>query len=63
MSTVQLTSEASEPESQFNSGIKMIVSAYETQTSLLSNEIAVLNAELEKKTQKLQKWKNYVRLC
>lgn len=53
MSTVQLTSEASEPESQFNSGIKMIVSAYETQTSLLSNEIAELNAELEKKNAKI----------
>lgn len=53
MSTVQLMSEESEPESQFNSGIKMIVSAYETQTSLLSNEIAVLNAELEKKNAKI----------
>lgn len=53
MSTVQLTSESSEPESQFNNGIKMIVSAYETQTSLLSNEISMLNAELEKKNAKI----------
>ena len=53
MSTVQLTSESSEPESQFNNGIKMIVSAYETQTNLLSNEISMLNAELEKKNEKI----------
>ena len=53
MSTVQLTSESSEPESQFNNGIKMIVSAYETQTSLLSNEISMLNSELEKKNAKI----------
>ena len=49
MSTIQLTSESSEPESQFNNGIKMIVSAYETQTTLLSNEISMLNSELEKR--------------
>lgn len=52
MSTIQLTSESSEPESQFNNGIKMIVSAYETQTTLLSNEISMLNSELERKTQR-----------
>ena len=43
MSSVQLTTESSEPEIQFNNGIKMIVSAYETQTSILSNEIEMLN--------------------
>lgn len=53
MSTIQLTSESSEPESQFNNGIKMIVSAYETQTTLLSNEISMLNSELEKKNAKI----------
>lgn len=49
MSLVQLTTESTEPEIQFNNGIKMMVSAYETQTSLLSNEISMLNSELEKK--------------
>ena len=53
MSSVQLTTESSEPEIQFNNGIKMIVSAYETQTSILSNEIEMLNVELEKKTSKI----------
>ena len=53
MSTIQLTTESSEPELQFNNGIKMIVSAYETQTSLLSNEISMLTAELEKKNSKI----------
>ena len=53
MSSVQLTTESSEPEIQFNNGIRMIVSAYETQTSILSNEIEMLNVELEKKTSKI----------
>ena len=53
MSSVQLTTESSEPEIQFNNGIRMIVSAYETQTSILSNEIGMLNAELEKKNSKI----------
>ena len=52
MSLVQLTTESTEPEIQFNNGIKMMVSAYETQTSLLSNEISMLNSELEKKNAK-----------
>lgn len=52
-SSVQLTTENGEPETQFNNGIKMIVSAYETQTNLLSNEISMLNAELEKKNAKI----------
>ena len=53
MSSVQLTTESSEPEIQFNNGIRMIVSAYETQTSILSNEIEMLNVEIEKKTSKI----------
>lgn len=53
MSLVQLTTESTEPEIQFNNGIKMMVSAYETQTSLLSNEISMLNSELEKKNAKI----------
>ena len=53
MSSVQLTTESSEPEIQFNNGIRMIVSAYETQTSILSNEIEMLNVELEKRTSKI----------
>ena len=53
MSSVQLTTESSEPEIQFNNGIRMIVSAYETQTSILSTEIEMLNVELEKKTSKI----------
>lgn len=53
MSSVQLTTESSEPEIQFHNGIRMIVSAYETQTSILSNEIEMLNVELDKKTSKI----------
>ena len=49
MSSSELCTEASSPESQFNIGIKMIVSAYETQTTLLSNEITRLTEELEKR--------------
>ena len=55
MSSSELCTEASSPESQFNIGIKMIVSAYETQTTLLSNEITRLTEELEKRNEKIKK--------
>lgn len=55
MSSSELCTEASSPESQFSIGIKMIVSSYETQTTLLSNEISRLNEELEKRNEKIKK--------
>ena len=44
MSLVQLTTESTEPEIQFNNGIKIIVSKYETQKSILSNKISKINS-------------------
>jgi hypothetical protein len=53
--TIQLTTDINDPETQFNNGIKMIISAYETQTTYLSNELSQLRADLKDKNAKLSK--------
>ena len=50
MSFIQNEStDSNDIENQFNNGIKMIVNAYETQTTFLSNEVIKLSKELEQK--------------
>ena len=39
----------SDTEMQFNKGIKMIISAYETQTEFMNNEIPKLNEKIKEK--------------
>jgi len=54
MSFIQNEStDSNDIENQFNSGIKMIVNAYETQTTYLSNEIIKLTKDLEEKQNKI----------
>ena len=45
--------EQNEPEQQFNNGIKLIISAFETQSNQLSSEITSLSSELELKNTKI----------
>ena len=54
-SSSEICTEVTDPDTQFNNGIKMIVSAYETQTSFLSNEITRLNKELSLRDSKIKK--------
>ena len=54
MSFIQNEStDSNDIENQFNNGIKMIVNAYETQTTFLSNEVVKLSKELEQKQNKI----------
>ena len=54
MSFIQNEStDSNDIENQFNNGIKMIVNAYETQTTFLSNEVIKLSKELEQKQNKI----------
>ena len=54
MSFIQNEStDSTDIENQFNNGIKMIVNAYETQTTFLSNEVIKLSKELEQKQNKI----------
>ena len=54
MSFIQNEStDSNDIENQFNNGIKMIVNAYETQTTFLSNEVIKLSKELEQKKNKI----------
>ena len=39
----------SDTEMQFNKGIKMIISAYETQTEFMNNKITELNEKIKEK--------------
>ena len=54
-SPLQSTSETSDPEIQFKTGIKIIITAYETQTTLLLTELSQLREDLKDKTTKLSK--------
>ena len=51
--TISNQTELNDPENQFNTGIKMIISAYETQMNLLSNEISSLSSEIQIKNAKI----------
>jgi len=54
MSFIQNEStDSNDIENQFNNGIKMIVNAYETQTTFLSNEVIKLSKDLEQKQNKI----------
>ena len=60
MSFIQNEStDSNDIENQFNNGIKMIVNAYETQTTFLSNEVVKLSKELEQKQNKINE--NFVK--
>ena len=59
-SSSEICTEVTDPDTQFNNGIKMIVSAYETQTSFLSNEITRLNKELSLRDSKIKKMDEYI---
>ena len=51
--TISNQTDSNDPENQFNVGIKMIISAYESQMGLLSNEISSLSAEIQSKNAKI----------
>ncbi len=54
MSEIQLnTSQSNDSENQFNTGIKMIINAFESNCHFLSSEIIRLNNELEEKNKKI----------
>ena len=54
MSEIQLnTSQSNDSENQFNTGIKMIINAFENNCHFLSSEITRLNNELEEKNKKI----------
>ena len=54
-SPLQSTPETSDPENQFKTGIKIIITAYETKTTLLLSELTQLREILKDKTTKLSK--------
>ena len=52
---LQSAPETSDPEMQFKTGIKFIITAYETKTTLLLSELSQLREALKDKTTKLSK--------
>lgn len=54
-SPLQSAPETSDPEIQFKTGIKFIITAYETKTTLLLSELSQLREALKDKTTKLSK--------
>lgn len=51
----ELCAEVSDPKTQFDCGIKMIISAHETQITFFNNEIFRLNSEIESHLSKITK--------
>ena len=54
-SPLQSAPETSDPEMQFKTGIKFIITAYETKTTLLLSELSQIHKALKDKTTKLSK--------